>query len=94
MKYKFQKDYFIDNENDAVILLGKYSYQVSFNSILSQKVLSMLFKLDKPYVIIEGEEEVVVIQPKPKSKTKKKKVKIDEPKKESNAITESNEEES
>jgi hypothetical protein len=99
MKYIFHKEYFISNENDN-IQLGRHSVAVSFESNFSQKVLAMIYNtLDKPYVSIEGEEEVVVIKnSKIKSKSKKKKVKIDEPKTEQETSistdTDSNEEES
>ena len=99
MKYIFHKEYFIANDNDN-IQLGKHSVTVSFESNFSQKVLAMIYNtLDKPYVSIEGEEEVLVVKKsKIKSKSKKKKVKIDEPKTEQETSistdTNSNEEES
>ena len=55
-------------DDDSVTVAGS-KILVSFNSVLSQKVLSFL--RDKPYVSFEGEvkEEVVT---KPKFKIKKK----------------------
>ena len=78
MKYKFIKEYFIDNDNDPVTI-GKHNFEVSFQSEnkLSQKVLSWLYSMDKPYVELEGEKVVKEVKSKP---IKKKKVKIDEPK--------------
>lgn len=93
MKYKFIKEYFIDNDNDPVTI-GKHNFEVSFNSEnkLSQKVLSWLYSMKKPYVEIEGEKVVKEVKSKP---IKKKKVKIDEPKeKEQHINPKSNEEES
>tara|TARA_B110000285_G_scaffold213804_1_gene258496 strand:- start:1529 stop:1798 length:270 start_codon:yes stop_codon:yes gene_type:complete len=68
MKYIFKKDYFLTADDDSVTVAGS-KILVSFNSVLSQKVLSFL--RDKPYVSFEGEvkEEVVT---KPKFKIKKK----------------------
>ena len=76
--YKFIKEYFVSNDDDSV-KIGRNSFSVSFSSNLSQKALSNLYQLGKPYVSLEGEDEEVV-KPKPKSKIKKKKVKVDEPK--------------
>jgi hypothetical protein len=94
MKYKFIKEYFIDNDSD-VVEIGKHKFSVDINSEnkLSQKVLGWLYALKKGYVTIEGEEVVKKVKSKP---IKKKKIKIDEPKKEEQPITnpESNEEES
>lgn len=94
MKYKFVKEYFIDNDSD-VVEIGKHKFSVDINSEnkLSQKVLGWLYALEKAYVTIEGEEVVKEVKSKPK---KKKKIKIDEPKEEDQPITnpESNEEES
>jgi hypothetical protein len=89
--YIFIKDYFIDNDDDS-ITIGRHSFWATFDSKFSQKALSNLYALGKPYVSFEGEEEEVVA--KPKSKIKKKKVKIDEPKAEPIINTEPNEEES
>ena len=77
--YKFIKEYFVSNDDDAVTI-GRHSFWATFDSKFSQKVLSNLYNLGKPYVSFEGEEEVVVAKPNPKSKIKKKKVIIDEPK--------------
>jgi hypothetical protein len=101
MKYKFHKEYFLDNDNDAVECFGK-TISIGFNSNtgnrLSDKLLSILYGAGKPYVSLIGDEveEVAPPTPKPKAKTKKKKVKIDEPKAEepTSTITEPNEEES
>ena len=94
MKYKFIKEYFIDNDSD-VVEIGRHKFSVDINSEnkLSKKVLGWLYALEKPYVTIEGEEVVKEVKSKPK---KKKKIKIDEPKEEEQPITnpESNEEES
>ena len=91
MEYKLIKEYFVSNDDDLVILSGKNTFLVGFDSKLSQKVLSKLYALGKPYVS-DGKEEVIE---KPKPKPKKKKVKIDEPKEEPTIKdTESNEEES
>ena len=76
MEYKLIKEYFVSNDDDLVILSGKNTFLVGFDSKLSQKVLSKLYALGKPYVS-DGKEEVIE---KPKPKPKKKKVKIDEPK--------------
>jgi len=68
MKYIFIKDYFLSAYDDSVEVAGS-SFSVSFNSILSQKVLSFL--KDKPYVSFEGEvKEEVVTEPKFKIKKK------------------------
>jgi len=93
MKYKFIKKYFVANDDDIVTFNNGNTFAVGFNSSFSQKVLSKLHILGKPYIEAEGEEEEA---PKPKIKIKKKKVKIDEPKAEEPTITdtESNEEES
>lgn len=76
MKFKFNKDYFVSNDNDSVVVVG-HSFEVSFDSKLSNKVLSHLYNQGKPYVTLENEEQVVkedeIIQPE--------KVIINEPKK-------------
>ena len=77
--YIFIKEYFVSNDDEAVTI-GKHSFWATFDSKFSQKALSHMYNLGKPYVSFEGEEEEVVSKPKPKSKIKKKKVKIDEPK--------------
>lgn len=77
MKYIFIKDYFLSADDDSVDVAGN-SFLVSFNSVLSQKVLSFL--KDKPYVSFEGkvkEEETE----KPKFQIKKKKAIRNEQKK-------------
>jgi hypothetical protein len=79
MKYTFHKEYFVSNNDEVVMLSGKNTVSVGFNSNLSQKVLGKLYTLGKPYVALEGDGEVIE-KPKPKVKSKKKKVKIDEPK--------------
>jgi hypothetical protein len=81
MKYKFDKKYFVSNDND-VVTLGKNTFSVGFDSDLSQKVLSKLCILGKPYVSCDECEVVEKPKPKAKPKAKKKKVKIDEPKEE------------
>ena len=75
MKFKFNKDYFVSNENDTVEVAG-HTIDVGFDSMLSNKVLSNLHNQGKPYVSLESEEEVV------KEKPNLKKVIINEPKKE------------
>jgi predicted DNA repair protein MutK len=82
----------VSADDDAVQIAGN-SFTVCFNSVLSQKVLSNLYKLGKPYVSFEGEEKQVEVI-KPKFKIKKKKAIINEPKKESKADNNPNEEES
>ena len=76
MKFVFDKDYFVSNDNDHVVVAG-HSFEVSFNSKFSNKVLSNLYNQGKPYVTLENEEQVVkedeIIQPE--------KVIINEPKK-------------
>ena len=76
--YIFNKEYFVSNDDD-VATIGKHSFWATFDSKFSQKVLSNLYSVGKPYVSFEDDEEVVA-KPKPKSKIKTKKVKIDEPK--------------
>ena len=86
MKFKFDKDYFVSNDNDPVVVAG-HSFEVSFNSILSNKVLSHLYNQGKPYVTLENEEQAVIedeiIQPEkviinePKKKEKYRKSKSD-----------------
>ena len=75
MKFKFNKDYFVSNENDTVEVVG-HIINVGFDSMLSNKVLSHLHNQGKPYVSLENEEEVV------NEKQNIKKVIINEPKKE------------
>lgn len=75
MKFKFNKDYFVSNENDTVEVVG-HTVTVGFDSILSNKVLSHLHNQGKPYVSLENEDEVV------KESKNIKKVIINEPKKE------------
>ena len=87
MKFKFDKDYFVSNDNDPVVVAG-HSFEVSFDSILSNKVLSHLYNQGKPYVTLENEEQVVIedeiIQPEkviinePKKKEKHRKFKSNE----------------
>lgn len=76
MKFKFDKDYFVSNDNDSVVVVG-HAFEVSFDSKLSNKVLSHLYNQGKPYVTLENEEQAVkedeIIQPE--------KVIINEPKK-------------
>jgi len=76
MKFKFDKDYFVSNDNDHVVVAG-HGFEVSFDSKFSNKVLSNLYNQGKPYVSLENEEQAVkkdeFIQPK--------KVIINEPKK-------------
>ena len=79
MKYNFIKSYFISNDDDIVLLSGKNNIAINFNSNLSQKVLSKLHSMNKPYLELEGEEKVIEpAKPKMKFKPKKKKVKINE----------------
>jgi len=100
MKYIYNKDYFLDNEDDTVVLFNNsvdFGFDSDRGGKLSNKVLSILYKSGKPYVSLEGEEieKVLPTASKPKAKTKKKKIKIDEPKEEPIIKnTESNEEES
>lgn len=75
MKFKFNKDYFVSNENDTVEVAG-HTIAVGFDSMLSNKVLSYLHNQGKPYVSLENEEEIV------KENQNIKKVIINEPKKE------------
>ena len=79
MKYNFIKSYFISNDDDTVLLSGKNNIAINFNSNLTQKVLSKLHAMGKPYVELEGEEKVIEpAKPKMKFKPNKKKVKINE----------------
>ena len=87
MKYIFIKDYFLSADDDSVKVAGN-SFSVSFNSVLSQKVLSFL--KDKPYVSFEVKEEVIE---QPKFKIKKKTIR-NEQKKTAKGSINSNEKES
>ena len=75
MKYKFIKEYFISAEEESVNIAGN-NVHVCFDSQFSQKVLSNLFVLGKPYVVNEDESVL-----ESKIINKKKKNIIDEPKK-------------
>jgi len=96
MEYKFNKEYFLSNDDDYH-QHGLHNIQVNFDSNLTSKVLSILHSAGKPYVTLEGDdaEAVKEVVKKVKSKSKKK-AKIDEPKESVPTIkdTESNEEES
>ena len=89
MKYIFIKDYFLSADDDSVKVAGN-SFSVSFNSVLSQKVLSFL--KDKPYVSFEEEVKEEVIE-QPKFKIKKKTIRNEQKKTAKRSIN-SNEKES
>lgn len=89
MKYIFNKDYFLSADDDSVRVAGS-KILVSFNSVLSQKVLSFL--RDKPYVSFEGEVKEEVVE-KTKFKIKKKTIR-NEQKKTAKGSINSNEKES
>ena len=100
MIYKYDKEYFLDNDDDLVDLVTAkvlFGFDSNRGNCLSNSILSILYNAGKPYVSL-AEDEVEVVAPqklKQKSKTKKKKIKIDEPKEEPTITnTESNKEES
>tara|TARA_R100000541_G_scaffold56380_2_gene65770 strand:- start:5830 stop:6078 length:249 start_codon:yes stop_codon:yes gene_type:complete len=65
---KFNKDYFLSNDNDVVVY-GRHTIEVGFDSNLSTKVINILYNMGKPYIIDENKEA-----------PKTKKVILDEPK--------------
>jgi hypothetical protein len=75
MKYKFIKDYFVSADADVVQIAGN-TVNCCFDSQFSQKVLSNLYVLGKPYVVFEDENEIKV-----ENTNKIEKIIIDEPKK-------------
>tara|TARA_R100001443_G_scaffold111771_2_gene124829 strand:- start:71 stop:382 length:312 start_codon:yes stop_codon:yes gene_type:complete len=81
--YKLDVSWFASHDSDKVTLSGRNTFTVTATGNYSQKVLSKLHSIGKPYVIIEGEEVVEAPKPKPVKKSKKKKIKVDEPTEES-----------
>mgnify|MGYP003659004653 CR=1 FL=1 len=72
---KFNKDYFLSNDNDVVVY-GRHTINVGFDSNLSIKVINILYNMGKPYIVDENKEAPIIKKEEPIIK----KVILDEPK--------------